>query len=105
MSKKTKTTDNQPFLLEIPEQPLKPIKVLSPQNPVWTENKAQFIMRYLRYFVYITKHGTYIDGFAGPQQERETEAWAAKLVLESNPKRLRHFHLCDANPDQIARLD
>ena len=97
-------TDPQQCLIEIPEQPPKPLRVIAPSNPVWTENKAQFIMRYLRYFVYITKHGTYIDGFAGPQAERETESWAAKLVLDSEPKRIRHFHLCDANPAQVGRL-
>ncbi len=96
---------NQVSLIEIPEQPRKPIRVIAPTNPVWTDNKARFIMRYLRYFVYITKHGTYIDGFAGPQQERETDSWAAKLVLESEPRRMRHFHLCDANRAQIGRLE
>jgi len=62
-------------------------------------------MRYLRYFVYITKHGTYIDGFAGPQVGRDTDSWAAKLVLESEPKRIRHFHLCDASAGQIKHLE
>ncbi len=41
----------------------------------------------------ITKHGTYIDGFAGPQQPDRPEMWAAKLVLEIEPKWLRHFFL------------
>jgi three-Cys-motif partner protein len=62
-------------------------------------------MRYLRYFVFITKHGTYIDGFAGPQDECETESWAAKLVLESEPRWMRHFHLCDEKKSQVARLE
>jgi three-Cys-motif partner protein len=79
--------------------------VLAPQFPVWTDNKAKFIMRYLHYFVLITKHGTYIDGFAGPQQECETESWAAKLVLLSEPRWLRHIHLCDASRKQIQRLE
>ncbi len=60
--------DNQ-LSIELPEQPpglAADPKVLAPSNPVWTHNKARFIMRYLRYFVFITKHGTYIDGFAGP---------------------------------------
>lgn len=104
MSNDTSVDTGQQRLIEIPEQPPKPLRVIAPTNPVWTENKAQFIMRYLRYFVYITKHGTYIDGFAGPQAERETDSWAAKLVLDSEPKRIRHFHLCDANPAQVARL-
>lgn len=40
----------------------------------------------------ITKHGSYIDGFAGPQQPDRPEMWAAKLVLEIEPKWLRHFY-------------
>jgi hypothetical protein len=52
-------------------------------RPIWTENKAKLIERYLYYFLMVTKHGTYIDGFAGPQEETgETANWAAKLVLE-----------------------
>ena len=81
------------------------LKLLTGDVPVWTDNKARFIMRYLRYFVMITKHGTYIDGFAGPQEECETESWAAKLVLNSEPRRLRHFHLCDKNKAQITWLE
>lgn len=72
--------------------------------PLWTENKAKLIERYLFYFVQITKHGTYIDGFAGPQSEQEPELWAAKLVLENKPQWFRHFHLCDASPKQVEKL-
>lgn len=36
---------------------------------------------------------TYIDGFAGPQRPDKPEMWAAKLVLEIEPKWLRHFLL------------
>jgi three-Cys-motif partner protein len=61
-------------------------------------------MHYLHYFVLLTKHGTYIDGFSGPQSECETDSWAAKLVLASEPQWIRHFHLCDRNKGQIARL-
>ena len=38
--------------------------------PLWTKHKATLIARYLYYFVLITKHGTYIDGFSGPQNNR-----------------------------------
>lgn len=41
-------------------------------HPLWTKNKARLIERYLYYFVLITKHGAYIDGFAGPQQPDNT---------------------------------
>jgi three-Cys-motif partner protein len=74
------------------------------QSPVWTDNKARLIMHYLHYFVLLTKHGTYIDGFSGPQSECETDSWAAKLVLASEPRWIRHFHLCDESRDQVARL-
>ena len=56
------------------------------QVPMWTAHKARFIERYLYYFVLVTKHGTYIDGFAGPQQPDDTEMWTAKRVLESEPR-------------------
>lgn len=65
------------------------------QQPIWTENKAKFIQQYLRIFVQITKHGAYIDGFAGPQYFDQLDAWTAALVLESEPKWLRHFFLCE----------
>jgi len=61
--------------------------------PIWTENKANLIAKYIFLFELITKHGTYIDGFAGPQQPDRPEMWAAKLVLEIEPKWLRHFYL------------
>src|SRR5579864_5946883 len=98
----------QDFLFPLPND----MRILPPEpgvrpleNPVWTDNKARFIMRYLRYFVFITKHGTYIDGFAGPQEECLTDCWAAKLVLESEPRWIRNFHLCDEKKSQVALLD
>jgi three-Cys-motif partner protein len=55
------------------------------------------IERYLYYFVLVAKHGTYIDGFAGPQRPADPSMWSAKLVLESEPRRLRHFYLFDVS--------
>jgi three-Cys-motif partner protein len=75
-----------------------------PDDPIWTDNKAKLIERYLFYFALIAKHGTYIDAFAGPQQADRKDSWAAKLVLESTPRWFRHFHLFDKNKRQIARL-
>jgi three-Cys-motif partner protein len=71
---------------------------------MWTAHKARFIERYLYYFVLVTKHGTYIDGFAGPQQPDDAEMWTAKRVLESEPRWFRHFYLFDSSPAQMARL-
>ena len=74
------------------------------ERPVWTENKADLITKYLRYFVFITRHGTYIDAFAGPQSVGSEQSWTAKMVLASEPKWLRHFHLFDRLPEQVQRL-
>ena len=82
--------------------PVKRFKAL--KNPLWTENKAKLIERYLFYFLMITRHGTYIDGFAGPQKPEMPEAWAAKLALELQPQWLRHFYLFDIDPAQHERL-
>jgi len=79
-------------------------KVLTPNRPVWTENKALLISRYLYFFVQITKHGTYIDGFAGPQNPDSPDSWAAKLVLESEPRWLRHFYFYDRDPKRVDEL-
>lgn len=57
------------------------------------------------YFVLITKHGAYIDGFAGPQYLDKENAWAAKLVLESKPALLRKFWLCELDPASVSRLN
>lgn len=35
----------------------------------------------------------------------DDKMWAAKLVIESQPARLRHFHLVELDKDKIPRLD
>jgi three-Cys-motif partner protein len=74
------------------------------RNPIWSEHKAKFIQQYLRFFVQITKHGAYIEGFAGPQNYDRPDAWSAALVLESEPKWLRHFFLCEKNRKSLRAL-
>ena len=99
-------TDDR-YLFELPsdwkaqprEQPTRRLKY-----PIWTESKAKLIERYLYYFVLITKHGTYIDGFAGPQKKESPSTWAAKLVLESKPRWFRHFHLFEIDPASYKAL-
>lgn len=74
--------------------------------PVWSENKSKLIQRYVRYFILITKHGTYLDGFAGPQtEEYNGESWSAKRVLEIEPAWLRRLILCDLSSSQIHHLE
>src|SRR5689334_10258844 len=82
----------------------KPLRFRSHKRPLWTENKARLIERYLFYFVLITRHGAYIDGFAAPQDPKNTDSWAAKLVLESKPQLLREFWLCDIHRPGIVAL-
>lgn len=77
----------------------------TPSVAVWTNNKANLVALYLRHFCFVTKHGTYIDGFAGPQQRGEEEMWAAKLVLDNEPPRIRFAHLYDIGASQIAALE
>lgn len=74
------------------------------RNPIWSEHKAKFIQMYLKFFVQITKHGAYIDGFAGPQNEGQPDAWSAELVLKSEPKWLRHFFLCEKSKAGLRSL-
>ncbi len=74
------------------------------QQPIWTDNKARFIQQYLRFFVNVTKHGAYIDGFAGPQYFDKLDAWTAALVVASEPKWLRHFFLCELRKKGIKAL-
>jgi three-Cys-motif partner protein len=69
-------------------------------SPLWTDSKAALITAYLRRFVLVTRHGTYIDGFAGRQ--RPGAGWAAEKVVEI--ALLRHFFLCDRKPRQIREL-
>jgi three-Cys-motif partner protein len=90
--------------LESPPSFSGPVTVRNLKYPVWTEQKAKLIARYLRLFTYVTKHGTYIDGFAGPQSAMAASGWAAELVLANTPRWLRRFYLCDSDPDQISAL-
>jgi len=89
---------------DLPPPAGKAIKFTPARRPLWTENKAKLIERYLFYFVLVTKHGAYIDGFAGPQNPKIENGWAAKLVLESKPPLLREFWLCELNINGIAAL-
>lgn len=81
------------------ERPVRRLK-----HPVWTESKAKLIQLYLRLFVLVTKHGAYIDCFAGPQEPDKPDTWAAKLVLESEPRWLQKFFFFEQDIDKVAML-
>lgn len=93
------------FELPVIEKPFKELSFRPLNRPIWTENKARLIERYLYYFIFITHHGSYIDGFAGPQEPDNPEMWSAKLVLESEPMRLRKFFLCELDKKKFQALE
>jgi three-Cys-motif partner protein len=82
----------------------RPNSYLQAVSPPGLGNKAKLIAKYLYHFILITKHGTYIDGFAGPQQPELPDTWAARLVLEIEPRWLRTFFLCDRDPKKAEAL-
>jgi hypothetical protein len=94
----------QESLFELPKREEKTLVFKPIRRPLWTENKARLIARYLYYFVLIRKHGAYIDGFAAPQNDDLRDNWSAKLVLQSEPKFLRDFWLCDVKRSGIKAI-
>lgn len=73
------------------------------QTKLWTKNKAALIARYLRYFTFVTKHGTYIDAFAGPQEGGEGK-WAAERVVEQTPRWLNDLVFFEKDPVKVEEL-
>lgn len=91
---------------ELPEHFNAPEKNFrSLEHPLWSDDKAHLIQKYIRLFTYITKHGAYIDGFAAPQRRDLIDLCSAKLVLETEPKRVKDFWLCDLDPNGVAILE
>lgn len=106
--KKKQFRDNStsPLFADLPEPPpTEELVQYRPIRPVWTEQKAKLISNYLKLFTFVTKHGTYIDGFAGRQSEKANQGWAAELVLSHRPWRIGRFYLCDAGAEQVAGLE
>jgi len=97
---------NQGYFFDEPPQYLEQDPSFKPFDyPIWTRNKARLVQRYLRYFVFITKHGTYIDGFAGPQEPDKLDTWTAGRVFDSEPRRLRNFFLCEIDAFKLPFLE
>lgn len=107
MAAKKRPVDKHSQLLfpDLPEPPaVETIELRNLRHPVWTENKAQLIARYLKLFTYVTKHGTYIDGFAGRQSDATDGGWAAEMVLGISPRRMRQFYLCEKSREGVQGL-
>ena len=71
--------------------------------PLWTRNKARLVREYLILFVQVTRHGTYLDAFAGPQDMAFLDTWAARLVL--GVQQLQHFHFFEHHGGGVVALD
>ena len=87
-------------------KPTKP-KLVERGVPLWTAEKACLIDEYIHRFLLVTKHGVYLDLFAGPQRVDDIESWSVRRVLErrteGNPS-IRHYAVCDEDPAQVERL-
>lgn len=108
LSPSKSSKDPQPetaLLFELPKAPHPEPEIAPLHDPIRTENKAKLIERYLYYFVLITKHGTYIDAFAGPQEPDKHHMWAAKLVLQSEPRWFRRLFLFEKTAKGIKFLE
>ena len=78
------------------------------EGHIWTASKSKLIDEYIHRFLLVTKHGAYVDLFAGPQRETFSDDWSVKRVLERrspDSPSLRYYAVCDANPSQVARLE
>ncbi len=93
---------------EVPPQtkPKKRKPVVKGVPALWTAQKSTLICEYLHLFLLLAKSGVYIDLFAGPQSEKNTEYWTIKKVMERRTKgpTLKYFAACDLDPKQVARL-
>lgn len=96
-----KRRDEQLKLFDVDSGPaalrFKPLR-----EKVWTESKAEIIRNYLSTFQLVTKHGVYIDGFAGMIDRPEN--WAANLVLGMEPCWLGPFYLFDVDHAKVRGL-
>jgi three-Cys-motif partner protein len=98
--------NDEKLLFELPPANLKVAeKKFKERNPIWTGCKAKLIERYLFYFVQITHSGTYIDAFAGPQENERHEMWSAKLVIESSPRWFKNFFLFELKKSQVKLIE
>ena len=94
------------FSAEPPGEQTK-LKLQESGPALWTAEKAALIAEYIHLFLLVTKHGVYVDLFAGPQRVEDAESWSVRRVLErrteGNPT-IRHFAVCDKDREQTDRL-
>lgn len=104
--KRPKRYKGEQHLFELP--PAGPVRVRPGDFGIWTAQKALVIDEYLRQFVFITKGGTYIDGFAGPKEPHRPETWSAKRVVDRHgdptKRRINRYYLVDNKTAQFEHL-
>jgi hypothetical protein len=83
----------EPYLFDLLPAGSSQPKLKSISVPLWTEQKARLIAEHVRLFTIVTKHGGYIDGFAGPQTGQRCASWAASEVVRIQPPLIRHLFL------------
>lgn len=107
--RKNRLVPDHPLLFDEEQIPTIPVAdekdFKSLEHPLWTENKAKLIQEYIRLFTFVTKHGTYIDGFAAPQRRHLKELCSANLVLQAQPQWVRELWLCDLDPKGVSLLE
>src|SRR5436309_5306990 len=101
--KTSKDDPRQAELIKLPQRTETEKLIPRLRHPIWTENKAKLIERYLILFVKVTYSGTYIDGFSGPQELEKPEMWAANLAL--NVHLLKHYHLFEKSLGKVKLLE
>ena len=87
-----------------PRKPKPPEKI---RTPLWTVHKASLIDEYIHLFLVVTKHGVYLDLFAGPQRANDRENWSVRRVLERRTKgnpAIGHYAVCDRDPEKARML-
>ena len=102
-STQIKLFDNLPLATPKPRKPgLDEVRV-----PRWTADKSSLIDEYIHRFLLVTRHGVYLDLFAGPQRVNNLENWSVRKVLdrrtEGNPA-IRRYAVCDNDPKKIPHL-
>ena len=90
-----------------PKPDKKPAAPVQLSGRLWTGQKSRLIAEYLHRFLHVTKSGTYLDLFAGPQNEAYDEDWSIKRVIERRDEgpNIRYFAACDNSAQQIERLE
>ena len=75
-------------------------------TPLWTAYKSRLLDEYIHHFLMVTKHGVYLDLFAGPQRGNDTENWSVRRILRRRTQgpAISHYAVCDNDPEQIERL-